>query len=156
MYLEHLERWWVCDPANIFFTSKFSYLTFYNPTNKPQCWTANSWGTTNSKPHGPINMMGQSEILSRHQIIYITLFSAGVQHCCAFYQPTQSVQFCWAKPAYFNFSSSILTVQDHILSSAGDALRVCHISPWRCQLLPLLESQLWTGLGLTGYISSGN
>jgi hypothetical protein len=29
----------------------------------------------------------------------------------------------WAKPAYFDFSSSNLTVQFHILSTAGDAKR---------------------------------
>jgi hypothetical protein len=31
--------------------------------------------------------------------------------------------FSWAKLAYFGFSSSNFTVQDHIPSSAGDALR---------------------------------
>jgi hypothetical protein len=99
-------------------------------------------------------MMSQTEILSRHQIMYV-LHSSFLQvysNCCAFCQPTQRVKFCWAKPAHFDFSSSSFTMQDLILSTAGDALRVCHISPWRCQLLPLLESQLSTGLGLTGYI----
>jgi hypothetical protein len=32
--------------------------------------------------------------------------------------------FSWAKPAYFGFSSSNFTVQDHIPSTAGDALRL--------------------------------
>jgi hypothetical protein len=31
---------------------------------------------------------------------------------------------CWAKPAHFDFSSSNFTVQDQILSTAGDALKV--------------------------------
>jgi len=43
--------------VEIFFTSKFSYVLFYNPTN-------NRWGTTNYKPPGPIIMIGQSETLS--------------------------------------------------------------------------------------------
>jgi hypothetical protein len=33
--------------------------------------------------------------------------------------------FSWVKPAYVGFSSSICTVQDHILSTAGDDVCVC-------------------------------
>ncbi len=53
---------------------------------------------------------------------------AGAQRCCAFYQPPQSVQLCWAKtiswakPTHFDFSSSNCTVEDHILNTIGDAL----------------------------------
>jgi hypothetical protein len=64
MMLEHLQWCSVCDPANIFFTSKFSYVLFCNPINKSETGTANRWGTTNNKPPGPIIMMGQSETLS--------------------------------------------------------------------------------------------
>jgi hypothetical protein len=49
---------------SMFFTSKFSYVLFCNPTNKSETGTANRWGTTNNKPPGPIIMMGQSETLS--------------------------------------------------------------------------------------------
>jgi hypothetical protein len=62
--LEHLQRCWVCDPEKIFFTSKFSYVLFCNPTNKTETGRANRWGTTNNKPPGPIIMMSQSETLS--------------------------------------------------------------------------------------------
>jgi hypothetical protein len=54
----------MCDLAKIFFTSKFSYLFFSNPANKTETGTPNRWGTTNSKPPGPIIMMDQSETLS--------------------------------------------------------------------------------------------
>jgi hypothetical protein len=55
-------------------------------------------GTTNSKPPGPIIMMAQSQTSSTSQIIFITLFSAGAQSCCAFYQLPQTLQqLCWAK-----------------------------------------------------------
>ncbi len=37
---------------------------FANPTNKTVTGTAYVWGTTNSKPPGPIIMIDQSEILS--------------------------------------------------------------------------------------------
>jgi hypothetical protein len=64
MMLEHLQRCSVCDPAKIFFTSKFSYVLFCNPTNKSETGTANRWGTTDNEPPGPIIMMFQSETLS--------------------------------------------------------------------------------------------
>ncbi len=76
----------VCDPAKIFFTSKFSYLLFGNPSAKTE--TA---GTATSKPpgttfcDGPIRNTGQQ---SDH--IYYTLFSLFLhvqQRCSAFYQP---------------------------------------------------------------------
>ncbi len=54
---------------------------------------SNKWGTTNSEPPGPIIMIGQSEILSSSQIIFITLFCAGAQYCCAFHQPPQQCFF---------------------------------------------------------------
>jgi hypothetical protein len=43
--LEHLQRWYsVCHPAShIFFTSKFSYLLFCNPTHQTQTWTTNNY-----------------------------------------------------------------------------------------------------------------
>jgi hypothetical protein len=44
---------------------------FGNPTHKTETWTANRWGTTNSKPPGQIIMIGQSEMLMSNQI---TLF----------------------------------------------------------------------------------
>ncbi len=50
-------------------------------------------GTTNSKPPGRIIMMGPiRNTLSSSQIIFITLFSAGAQLCCALYQPRQPVK----------------------------------------------------------------
>ncbi len=62
--VEYLQWCSVCDPAKIFFTSKFSSVLFSNPTLKTETRTASRWGTTNGKPPGPIIMMGQSETLS--------------------------------------------------------------------------------------------
>jgi hypothetical protein len=39
------------------------------------------------------------------------------------YNYAETKPFSWAKPAYFDFSSSNFTVQDHILSTAGDTLK---------------------------------
>jgi hypothetical protein len=75
MTLEHLQ--W-CS-KEIFFTSKFHYLLFSNPTHKTETGTANRRGTTNSKPLGPIIMMCPPEALSSSQMISITLFSAGAE-----------------------------------------------------------------------------
>jgi hypothetical protein len=72
-----------------YFSHPSSDIHFFNPIHKTKTGTANRWGTTNSKPQGPIIMMGQSEILSSSHIIFITLFSASTQHCCAFNQPLQ-------------------------------------------------------------------
>jgi hypothetical protein len=46
---------------------------FGNPTNSCN-WYCIYVGTTNSKPPGPIIMIDQSEILSRSQVQFITLF----------------------------------------------------------------------------------
>jgi hypothetical protein len=66
---ETLQQCSIFDLTKIFFTSKCSYLLFFF------AGTANCWGTTNSKPPGLIIMMGQSEILSSSQILFIALFS---------------------------------------------------------------------------------
>jgi hypothetical protein len=50
---------------------------FGNPTNKTE--TAYTWGTTNSKPPGPIIVLNQSEIHIRSQVQFITLFLGGAQ-----------------------------------------------------------------------------
>jgi hypothetical protein len=81
------ERWLRCSSMSIsssapyvtqqkvFFPSKFSYLLFCNPTHKTKTGTANRWGSTNSKPPGPIIMMGQSEtVITSRIIFYYTLF----------------------------------------------------------------------------------
>jgi hypothetical protein len=43
--------------------------------------------------------------------------------------------FSWIKPAYVRFSSSICTVQDHILSTAEDTIRASPptLRMWRCK-----------------------
>jgi hypothetical protein len=92
----------VCDPAKIFFTSKFSCVLFCNPTHKTETGTANRREATNSKPPGPIIMMGKSETPSSSQIIFITLFFAGAQCCCAFHQPWQPAQLCKAKTIFLS------------------------------------------------------
>jgi hypothetical protein len=74
--LEHPHRCSICYPAKIFLTSKFSYLHFCNPTDKTELGIANRWETTNSKPRGPIMMIGQSKIGNSNRSIFITLLSS--------------------------------------------------------------------------------
>jgi hypothetical protein len=53
---------------------KFSYNPFSNPAHKTG--TLNTrWETTNSKAPQPILMIGQSEVGSSSQIIFITLLA---------------------------------------------------------------------------------
>jgi hypothetical protein len=73
-------------------------------------------GTTNNKPPGPIIMIDQSEILSRSQVQFITLFYGGVQLCYDFSLPRQAARIEFgaekpissAKPAHLTISQSIL------------------------------------------------
>jgi hypothetical protein len=81
--------------------SKFSFFFFFfsgNATDKTGTACAYTWGTTNSKQPGPIIMIDQSEILSRSQVQFITLFCGGVQLCYAFYQPHKLHEFGAKKP----------------------------------------------------------
>jgi len=139
-FLELLQRWCsVCGLAKIFFTSEFSYLLFCNSTHKTETGTQqiSNGGTTDSKPHGPIIMMGQSRTLSSSHIIFITFVSAGAQHWLLvgwsftshgkLYNYAEPKPFSWSKPAHFDFSSSNFTVRGDILSTPGDALTQLHI-----------------------------
>jgi hypothetical protein len=84
-YFKHLQQCSLCDLAKIFFASKFSYLLLFSPT--PKLRQQIGGGSTNSKPPGPIIVMGQSETLISSQIKLITLFSPSGQRWCAFHQP---------------------------------------------------------------------
>jgi len=80
--------------------SKVSSFPFDNPTNKTETGTAYTWGTTNSKPPGPIIVIDQSEILSRSHAQFITLSLGGGQLCCAIYQPLQAARI-WCRKTNF-------------------------------------------------------
>jgi hypothetical protein len=65
---------WPCE--SLFAHPKFSYKFCLQTHHKTETGAANGCGTTNSKPPGPIIMMGQWEALSSSQVhIYYTLFS---------------------------------------------------------------------------------
>jgi hypothetical protein len=104
----------MCDLAKIFFTSKFSYLLFCNPSHKSETGIANRWGTSNIKPPEPIIMMGRSESLSCSEIILLHTCRPLVQllglvsqyKLCNYAEPRL---FSSPKPAYFDFSSSNAT-----------------------------------------------
>jgi hypothetical protein len=98
------------------------YIVGY-PIQTTETGTANRWGTTNSKPPGPI-IMHQSKTKSyllhssqqcttllchldqslctnqKPNHIYYTLLSSA-QHCSAIYQPLQIVWLCWPKAYIF-------------------------------------------------------
>ncbi len=80
--LEHLQGCSVCDPAKIIFTSKLCTL-FATPLIKLKLGQQICGGLLIAKPPRPITMMAQSESLSSSYIIFITLFSAGAERCCA-------------------------------------------------------------------------
>ncbi len=123
----------MCDLAKIFFTAKFSYLLFCNPSHKSETGIANRWGTSNSKPPGPIIMMGRSESLSSSEIILLHTCRPLVQllglvshyKLCHYAEPRL---FFSPKPAYFDFSSS---------NATGRVTYWAH--SWRCSKLTLLS-----------------
>jgi hypothetical protein len=71
-------------------------------------------------------MIGQ--IMQQQQFLLRSSL-ASVNLCCAFNEPQQTVENCWAqnpfcrdKPAYFHFFSSNFHLQGQILSTDGVAL----------------------------------
>jgi len=76
-------------------------------------------------------MTDQSEILSRSQVQFITLFFLEVHNCIApftrhgkLHELGAEKPISWAKPAHFDFFAINITVWSEILSTGGDALRV--------------------------------
>jgi hypothetical protein len=86
------------------FTSKFSYPLVWNPTNKTETGTAKRWKrTTNSKPPGPIIMMGHSEtVSSKLDHIHYTLFC----RFRALLRPQPSMATCAIMLSQNHFSES--------------------------------------------------
>ncbi len=112
--LEGLQLCSVCDRAQVFFTSKFSYFLFYNPIVKLKLGQQIGGELLIANHLDQSLWWGQSETLSSSPIIIPTLFSASAQCFCAFHQPLQILQLCWAKPACFDCSWSNFTAQAHI------------------------------------------
>ncbi len=77
-------------------------LAFFsgNPTNKTVTGTPYTWGLLIANHLGSIIVIDQSEILSRSQVQFITLFFGGPQLCCALYQPWQAARI-WCKKTNF-------------------------------------------------------
>jgi hypothetical protein len=99
---------------------------FCNPAPKTATGAANRWETTNSKPPEPIIMIDKLETLSQQSDhIYYTLFC----RCTSLlgHVPATAIMLS-PQQACFGFSSSNLTVEDHILSTVGDACN--HLTQW--------------------------
>jgi hypothetical protein len=77
---------------------------FFNLTHKTKTGTANRWETTNSKPLGPIIMIGQSETGSSSQILFITLVWQVLGFAVPFTNLSR-LQKCWAKTILLSQSS---------------------------------------------------
>jgi hypothetical protein len=125
---------WNC---KIFLSSKFSYSRFFcNPTNKTETGNCIYVGTINRKPPGPITIFGQSKTGRTCQIIFITPFSSKctpllrlLPALANWAHMQEQNHFSWVKPVCFQFSSFDFTVEGHILSTGGDALRCMKLWP---------------------------
>jgi len=112
------------------------YSSCSNPTNKTETGIANRWRTINSKPHGPMIMMGQSETLSSSYIIFITLISAGAQQqrCWVFYQRCQPAQLCWAKTIFLSQTGIWWIFFIHLYCAGSHTEHL-----WRCSKFYLMS-----------------
>jgi len=88
---------------------------------------ANRWGTSNSKPLGPIIMMSQSETLRSSEITFIPLFSAVAQLLLRAFTShwKRTLELCWAKTIFLSQTGIIWLSSAHAGSHtkhfAGDA-----------------------------------
>ncbi len=124
---EHLQL--LCDSAKIFLPSKFIYLFIPTPPIKLKL------GLQIGGSLLIANHLDQSLWLANQKqgaavgsyLLHSSL--AGVRLCCAFYQPQQTVQKCWAKTILLSQTGMFwlffiqFYLQGHMLSTAGDALR---------------------------------
>ncbi len=121
---------------NIFLTSKFSYLRFYNPTQKTETRTANRWELLIANHLYQSLWFDQSKTGEAVKSHLLHSSFAGAQLCCAFYHPRQTEQICRRKTIFLShtgicwfFSSSNFNGKGHILSTGGDALIHTHPIP---------------------------
>jgi hypothetical protein len=120
LHIEHPQWCLVCDAAQIFLTSKFSYLPFSKPTHKSKSGVANRVDITCTNDCDCA--MTNREQLSDH--IYYTLllqmsgFAVPFTSLSKLYKSAGPKLLCWSKLAWFDFSSSNFNVQGHILSTA--------------------------------------
>ncbi len=122
----------------IFFTSKFCYVLFCNPTHKTETRTANRWGTTNSKPPGPIIMMRQSETLSCSWIIFITLFFQVQSAAVPFTSYGQPAPLCCEQNHFPEPNRHVLDFLHLIL-----LCRVTYWAPLEMVLQVLRRQRIW-------------
>jgi hypothetical protein len=106
----------------------FSYLLICNPTHKTETWTANKWGLlvanhldqslwwADQKHWSIVRSYLLHSLLQLHRVA--VPFARHGKMCLMMSQKNALE----TKPACFEFSSSNCTVQDHILSTTGDAL----------------------------------
>ncbi len=97
-YLEHLSMsLWITKIKCL----SLAVFLLATPTNKTVTGIAYTWGLLiANQPPGLIIMIDQSEILSRSQVQFITLFFGGAQLCCAFFQPQQAARI-WCRKTNF-------------------------------------------------------
>jgi len=132
--LEHLQRcslWWSAkknsQPSLVFY-----FLT--TPPIKLKLWQKIGWGVPiGNRLDQSLQWVNQKHwAVVRSYLLYPFLHVHTIavpfsSHCnVCNYADLKSLS--WAKPTYFHFSSSNFTVLDHILSTAGVALRdICKI-----------------------------
>jgi len=116
-----------------FLHSSLVLFFFFIPTHKIKTGTANRWETIDSKPPGPITMIGQSETQGAAVRAYLLHSSlASVRLCCVFYQRQHTVHKCWAKTILLSQTSMFWLFFIQIL--------ICRVTYWALVELLLRSS----------------
>jgi hypothetical protein len=95
----------------------FFFFSFGNPTNKTKTGIAYTWGTTNSKPPGPIIMINQIELLNYIEVQFIKLFFGGCTTVLHLLPATASCTNLVQKKQFPKLNQHILTLLQQILLS---------------------------------------
>jgi hypothetical protein len=132
-------KWFYILKKNWFFIKKFNesasriyFILFYFSKVLPLPWFnqwSMFWGSKWHADKGSPSQFGGNENKACNDAwcnSFLQMHSAAAPRTSHgnLHNYTEPKPFSWVKPVLVRFSSSILTVQDHILSTAGDALKL--------------------------------
>jgi hypothetical protein len=131
--LEHLQQCSRCDPAKK--NSHPSLVIYFLATQLIK------WKLGQQIGEGLLIANHLDHSLYSNPIVIITLFFAGALRCCDLYQPCKLCTY--VGPNHFRRQTGIFSpyCADHILSTAGDALRTCPAAALsQCLILSIVHS----------------
>ncbi len=144
LYWEQLHPCSVCGPATIFLASKISYLLFSNLIHKTETGT---WKGGRLLIETRLDQ--SNHVANQQQVLSFAVSFASLSILC---KNAASKPFCWAKLAYFDFSSSKVYCTVHWWSQWINGFEVktlipiflnLHFSIWGWCLVGLAHHLIW-------------